>query len=156
MTTKSQTKRPRLTQKKAEQFVENARKLKLDCLVKVKTLLSELNGHDFDPGDDCKSKYAKAAQFAKELETFLVGHCEKPSTNVETVLATKHGSVDYRGSSAKPDTEVAGDCDSSPLMMSGVTSVGYPVNYAGDRGSYAQCSAVEVCSGRKEFLHSIG
>ena len=155
MTTKAKTKRPHLTQKKAEQFVENARKLKFDCLARVKTLLSELNGHDFDPSDDCRSKYSKAAKFARELESFLVKHCEKPSTQVETVLASQHGSVNYGLSGAQTLTEAAKDCDSSPLMASGVTPVGYPVNYTGDRGSYSQCSGVETCSGRKEFLYSI-
>ena len=155
MTTKSKTKRPHLTQKKAENFIEKANKLKFDTLVRVKTLIAELNAHDFEPGDVTRSKYSKAAKFASELEKFLAKHCEKPSTNVETILATTHGSVDYRGSSAKPNTEVARDCDVSPLMASGVTAGGHSVNYAGDRGSYSQCSAVEMCGGRKEFLHSI-
>ena len=155
MTTKSKTKRPHLTQKKAENFIEKANKLKFDTLVRVKTLIAELNAHDFEPGDVSRNKYSKAAKFASELEKFLAKYSEKRSTNVETVLAAKHGSVNYGKGSASPITEVAGDSDGSPLMASGAMSVGHPINYVGDRGSYSQCSAVEMCGGRKEFLHSI-
>ena len=155
MTTKRETKRPHLTQKKAENFIEKANKLKFDTMVRVKTLIAELNAHDFEPSDVTRSKYSKAAKFAKELEKFLVKHCEKPSTQVGTILANKHGSVNYGKGGAQPFIEAAEDCGDSPLLVSGVEPVSRPVNYAGDRGSYSQCSAVEMCSGRKEFLYSI-
>lgn len=146
-----QTRRPNLIPKIVQQFVDNINKFRIDTLVRAKSLLTELNFHAFEPDDDVKSKYNDAAKFVKKIEELIVKYIPKIQGSKLTAHLEK---APPTSTVCDSDVDVVSRNHSDESFSFGATAA-HLVNYAGDRGNYSQCSGVEMCSGRKEFLYSI-
>ena len=149
---KQKTKRPRLSPKKSSQFVENITKFKLDTLTRLKTLEAELESHAFEPENDIKTKYDEAANLVIDMLKLINKYMPKvKGSKVTSYLESGPPKSFVRDS----DFDAVSRGHSGDSYALGATA-SHQVNYAGDRGSYSQCSSVVMYGGRRENLYSIG
>ena len=156
----SRYKTPVLKKDKAELVIEQAKKAKLNCLVAVRQALQRFDDNKFEPVGDTATTYNLLRDQLKDLMKLLsASTIQRRKCDAIENFAIPDQPVNLK--SGPPKSAVCdSDVDAVFRNQSGDSlavgaSAGHPVNYVGDRGSYSQCSGVESCSGRKEFIHSI-
>ena len=155
-------KTPVLKKDKAELVIEQAKKAKLNCLVAVRQALQRFDDNKFEPVGDTATTYNLLRDQLKDLMKLLsASTTQRRKCDAIENFAIPDQPVNLAADPPRQTAvcdsfdavEIAGNQSGESFAL-GATAA-HPVNYVGDRGSYSQCSGVEVCSGRKEFIHSI-